>query len=215
MPKNKWMSLVAICLFGTSANFSMGEEPQAVDQVFQAGEQDLVSELNEDSPVVLQIDEYSPIQQASAASHVGGQLFQTYSGDLYKSFTAVEYKAGTDRSLGDLQLVVPLWQDTETLIFADLRGRIDDSQSKEGNWGLGWRQIQDNTWIIGAYAFYDLRKTENDNNFSQATVGLEALSVEWEARVNGYIPETKSELANSLNVAQIQNGMVVFRAGEE
>ena len=86
--------------------------------------------------------------------------------------------------------MIPLWQDGCSLLFADVRGQIDDNESMEGNWGLGLRTIRDNGWIFGGYTFYDLRHTENSNYFDQLTFGLEALSVEWDARVNGYIPET-------------------------
>ena len=235
MTKKKWMSLAAIAFLGTSLQLAIAEEPEAreeadaIDKVLQSKEQDLVSELNENSPVAqvpvapAVLSENAENRAATSVetievSHIGygnGQFYQTYDGPLYRTFTAFEGKPGTNRSLGDIQLVVPLWEESDSLIFADLRGRIDDSASSEGNWGLGWRQIQDNSWIAGAYAFYDLRRTEFDNNFSQATIGLEALSVEWEARINGYIPETKSERVSALNTAQIQNGNVVVLAGIE
>lgn len=134
---------------------------------------------------------------------------------LYSAYTAWEIKPGNERVLGDGQIMVPLWQTTESLLFADLRGQMDDQQSYEGNWGMGFRQIRNESWILGVYGYYDLRHTEFGNDFNQATFGLEALSVEWEARVNGYIPETGSKSVSSLNSAGISNGTIVVRAGEE
>tara|TARA_R110002095_G_scaffold188226_2_gene165513 strand:- start:10414 stop:13026 length:2613 start_codon:yes stop_codon:yes gene_type:complete len=134
---------------------------------------------------------------------------------LYSAYTAWEIKPGNERVLGDGQIMVPLWQTSDSLLFADLRGQMDDQSSYEGNWGLGFRQIRDDSWILGAYGFYDLRHTEYGNDFNQGTFGLEALSVEWEARVNGYIPETGTKSVSSLNGAGISNGTIVVRAGEE
>ena len=132
---------------------------------------------------------------------------------LYQPFTAWQYKPGSERVLGDGQIMLPLWQTDESLLFADIRGQMDDSQSREGNWGLGLRQIQDSGWIAGAYAFYDLRETELNNNFEQLTLGFEALAVDWEARVNGYLPESDVKAAPA--TAAIQNGTIVVMGGSE
>ena len=113
-------------------------------------------------------------------------------GQLWETYTAWEFKPGNDRVLGDGQLMVPLWQDDSSLIFVDIRGQSDDSENYEANWGLGVRTIRDDV-IWGAYGFYDLRESENNNTFHQATLGVEAMSVEWEARFNCYLPETSPE----------------------
>ena len=74
---------------------------------------------------------------------------------------------------------MPLWQTSDSLIFADIRAQMDDDEGYEGNWGLGYRTIKDNCWILGAYGFFDRRRTENQNYINQGTFGVEALSVEW------------------------------------
>ena len=101
-----------------------------------------------------------------------------------------EGKYGTERSLGEVGLFAPLWQDDDTLVFADIRGRIDSRDSSEGNFGLGLRHQVNNDWALGGYAFYDRRKTDFGNKFNQATIGVEALSENLEFRINGYIPES-------------------------
>jgi hypothetical protein len=135
--------------------------------------------------------------------------------DLYQTYTAWEFSPGDHRVLGDGQLMVPLWQTSDSLIFADVRGQMDDRDNYEGNWGLGLRQIQNDSWIAGVYGFYDLRRTGNNNNFSQATFGAEALAVDWEARINGYIPETGAKSVAGLNQAGLFNGAIVVRGGQE
>lgn len=100
-----------------------------------------------------------------------------------------EGKWGTDRSLGEFGAFMPVWQNEDTLMFADIRGRLDDQSSREGNFGLGLRHQLNQDWILGGYGFYDRRRTGNDNHYHQATIGIEALSETMEFRFNGYLPE--------------------------
>ena len=119
-----------------------------------------------------------------------------------------EGKYGTERSLGEVGLFAPLWQDDDTLFFTDIRGRIDSRDSSEGNFGLGLRHQVNNDWALGGYAFYDRRKTDFGNTFNQATIGVEALSENLEFRINGYIPESteKEAIASSTSVAGAASG---------
>lgn len=120
------------------------------------------------------------------------------------SHVEAEGKWGTDRSLGEVGLFMPLWQDENSLVFTDLRGRFDDQGSSEGNFGLGIRHKVSEQWALGGYGFYDRRKTPNDNTFSQATIGVEALAENLEFRVNGYIPEsTEKDIIGPTSVASI------------
>lgn len=104
--------------------------------------------------------------------------------------TEFQFKPGKDRILGDGRVMLPLWQQDQSLFFADLRCQTDDLGNFEGNWGLGLRTIIDDHWIAGGYAFYDRRWTDHSNTFDQLAFGIEALAVGWEARINGYLPET-------------------------
>ncbi|HEY4135686.1 MAG TPA: inverse autotransporter beta domain-containing protein [Alphaproteobacteria bacterium] len=110
------------------------------------------------------------------------------SADKWGAHLDLEGKAGTDRNLGEGDLFLPLAQTDTTLVFGDMRMRFDDQESSEGNIGLGVRHMLSSGWNLGAYGYFDRRGTENDTKFSQATLGLEALSTDWDVRVNGYIP---------------------------
>jgi len=134
---------------------------------------------------------------------------------LWNTYTEWSFKPGDNRVLGDGQLVVPIWQDCDSLIFADIRGQLDDLENYEGNWGLAYRKISDNGIIFGAYGFYDLRRTENDNSFDQATLGIEMMTTEWEVRANGYIPEDNPKLVNSLTTAELVGSTIFVQAGQE
>ena len=100
----------------------------------------------------------------------------------------LEAKPGSKRTLGEVDFFLPLHQDARTLVFANVRARMDDASSREGNLGLGVRQMQANGWNLGAYAYFDRRRTENDNYFNQTTLGLEALGRDFDLRANTYLP---------------------------
>ncbi|MDP1772553.1 MAG: inverse autotransporter beta domain-containing protein [Methylobacter sp.] len=99
-----------------------------------------------------------------------------------------EAKPGSKRTLGEADLFVPLVQDERTLVFGNLRGRMDDNSSHEGNLGLGVRRMLPKGWNLGTYGYFDRRRTDEGNYFNQATVGAEALGSDWDFRANGYIP---------------------------
>lgn len=128
----------------------------------------------------------------------------------------VEAKLGSKRRLGELGMFVPLLQNDTTLGFADLRGRGDDKGSREGNLGLGVRRMLDSGWNLGAYGYFDRRRSENDNYFSQAAFGVEALSRDWDVRINGYVPlGDRIKEVESLNTATLTGTTVTFYGGEE
>lgn len=97
-------------------------------------------------------------------------------------------KIGNKRDIGELDIFLPLAQDGTRLLFADLRGILDDQHQREGNFGLGYREMLDNGWNLGGYGFFDRRRSGTGHYFSQATLGLEALGADFDARINGYLP---------------------------
>ncbi|MCW0234876.1 MAG: inverse autotransporter beta domain-containing protein [Ferrovibrio sp.] len=128
----------------------------------------------------------------------------------------VEGKLGTKRNLGEVDAFLPLAQDGATLLFASIRTRMDDNDSAEGNFGLGVRHMLESGWNLGAYGYFDRRRTEYDNHFTQATFGIEALSIDWDARANYYAPVgRRSHQVDPLNTAEVSGTSVVFRGGEE
>lgn len=103
-------------------------------------------------------------------------------------FLDLDAKAGTKRNIGGGDLFVPMLQDNTSMVFADIRGRFDDHSDDEGNFGLGVRHMLSSDWNLGAYGYYDRRKTELGSTFGQATFGAEALSLDWDLRANVYQP---------------------------
>lgn len=134
----------------------------------------------------------------------------------WQPFLDVEGKLGSHRHLGEGDFFIPLVQDDNTLLYTDIRYRLDNKSSREGNFGLGLRHILPSEWIIGGYTYYDRRKTPYDNYFSQITAGLEALSVDWDFRANVYIPTgTKSHLEESYSSVAFTDAGIMYAQGEE
>jgi Protein of unknown function (DUF3442). len=128
----------------------------------------------------------------------------------------LEGKAGTDRHLGEADLFLPVLQDADTLLFANVRTRLDDEGGREGNFGLGLRHMLDSGWNLGTYGSFDRRRSDLDNYFNQVTVGAEALGPDWDLRANAYLPVgTKRYQEDSLNTAEFSGASVIFRGGEE
>ena len=134
----------------------------------------------------------------------------------WEPFLDVEGKLGSQRHLGEANFFIPLVQDEDTLLYTDIRYRLDNESSREGNFGLGLRHILPSEWIIGGYTYYDRRKTPYDNYFSQITAGLEVLSVDWDFRANVYIPiGTTSHLEDSLSSVDFSGTSIMYSQGEE
>lgn len=127
-----------------------------------------------------------------------------------------EGKAGTDRNLGETDLFIPLSQDDTTLFFTNLRARMDDNDSREGNFGLGVRHMLDSGWNLGGITYFDRRQSPMGNMFNQLTFGAEALSMDWDLRANAYVPVGRtSHDEDSLSTATVSGTSIIFRGGEE
>lgn len=104
------------------------------------------------------------------------------------TFLDIEGKVGIRRNLGEATLFVPLWQDESTMLFGDVRFKMDDQNSHEGNFGLGVRRMMADGWNAGLYGFFDRRHSPNDNMFNQFTFGAEVLGTNFDLRANTYWP---------------------------
>jgi hypothetical protein len=94
------------------------------------------------------------------------------------------------RSLGQVDLFMPLTQGPDDLLFVNLRGHVDEQGGGEYNLGVGYRHQVDD-WIYGVHGYFDRRITDQNNVYQQGAVGLEAMSLNWDLRFNVYLPEDK------------------------
>lgn len=106
----------------------------------------------------------------------------------WTAFIDIDGKLGTQRHIGELDAFIPLWQNENTLLFGNLRFRADNQDSLEGNFGLALRHMLFADWNVGAYGYFDRRKSPRGNAFSQVTLGAELLGRDFDFRFNGYIP---------------------------
>ncbi|MFG0333234.1 MAG: inverse autotransporter beta domain-containing protein, partial [Maioricimonas sp. JB049] len=133
----------------------------------------------------------------------------------WNPYVAGTVDGGTERVLGRAELMVPLFQNGYELIFADVRGQFDDRENSEANFGLAKRTFGGPDWIYGGYVFYDRKHTVHNNDFNQISLGIEAMSIRWEARANGYIPLSGSKAAPGATTFDVVGGNVVMQAGRE
>lgn len=160
--------------------------------------------------------------KAYAQSHEAVQAVENYcrhaSAPVYDGYVEGRITPGNVRTLGDFKLFVPLWQaNGRSLLFADLRGQMDDSSNYEGNWGAGFRHLTDNDWVLGSYGFYDSRWSYTGHQYNQMTLGIEAMSVDHELRMNGYLPDTntKSIAGAAPSVELIGNQLVLITPNQQ
>ena len=131
-------------------------------------------------------------------------------------FIDLEGKAGSERSLGEIDVFIPLAQDDDTLFFSDLRLRGDTDSGNEGNFGLGVRHMLEDGWNLGGYAYFDHRRSPHDNTFNQVTLGAELLGRDWDFRVNAYQPVgDRSRDVDGLTSGGLSGSSIVIRQGTE
>ena len=110
---------------------------------------------------------------------------------------------------------VPFVTGDGTVVFAD--GWLDyaDSDDFSLSLGGGLRQ-QVGEWVLGGNAYFDFLHSDRGFTYGQLSAGLEALSDQWEFRVNGYAPtgDTSNEV-DDLSTFGISGGDFVFNQGYE
>ena len=152
---------------------------------------------------------------AAAQIELGEALNADGESGLFQPFADIAGRAGDGPEGGEASLFVPLFQTNQQLLFADIRGKLFDNSSSEGNWGVGYRSLIDDDWILGGWGFFDLRETTSGNNFLQGVLGLEALTYEWDFRVNGYLAEGGAQATNSGANAVLAGNQILVVGGFE
>ncbi|MEM1140313.1 MAG: right-handed parallel beta-helix repeat-containing protein [Pseudomonadota bacterium] len=123
------------------------------------------------------------------------------------------------RTVGELDLLSPVAQNQDTLLFVNVRGDLTSEESEGASFGLGARRMvtegRMTGYNLGAYAFYDVRSTEINNDFDQVGIGLEALGPNFDFRVNGYLPIDDEERAPDETGLVIEDGLMQIIQGAE
>lgn len=96
--------------------------------------------------------------------------------ELLQPRAEVNVRAGTERSILMTEFWAPLAQQSDRVLYGDLRLIGDNDENKEASLVFGYRQINPKfNSVLGASAWIDPRRTERGNNFHQITLGVESL----------------------------------------
>lgn len=137
-----------------------------------------------------------------------------------KARLSLEAQTGT-RNMGTLDAMLPFLGNDDFIVYADLMAKGTTDNTFEGNLGLGFRRVNDaETGIFGLYAFYDVLKSVNNNQFTQVTVGAEHLGLVWDFRANAYLPVGKTKYVKNVysgGRADIVNNNIIqyYKTSEE
>ena len=123
--------------------------------------------------------------------------------------------ADDDHSRALIELWAPLMQGPSALLFFDGRFQFIEQSTQEGNAQFGLRKMTPSGWNLGAWISGDVRETSVDNTFWQVAGGLEALSVKWDLRVNGYLPVTDPKVSPELAQVKLKGNSIFMIGGEE
>ena len=92
------------------------------------------------------------------------------------------------------ELFLPLYQRPTQILYADVRAIDKSGPSIEGNFGLGYRWLEDSKQrMYGLYSFYDIKRSNSRHCFNQLMLGGEVWLSSWFIGLNGYLPVGKSK----------------------
>ncbi|MDR3477444.1 MAG: inverse autotransporter beta domain-containing protein [Gammaproteobacteria bacterium] len=103
----------------------------------------------------------------------------------------------TEGAIGDAEGLFPVYGNTDRMLFADFSAAYDNHQASMVSPGVGARMIHNNN-ILGAYVFGDVDQTRSHANFVVFNPGIEWISPQWDAHINGYFPQTHRRQVKNL-----------------
>jgi parallel beta-helix repeat protein len=120
---------------------------------------------------------------------------------LWNGWVEGEGDFGNRRSIGRVASLLPFYETGDSTSFVYLRGLWDSGDAREGNIGLGHRQLC-GCAVLGGYFFYDARTSAQRHTHQQLTVGVEGYTTCFEARLNGYIPISGDQELHNTGLAK-------------
>ena len=130
----------------------------------------------------------------------------------WQPYSSIGGSAGSGMESGKLDFFVPLFQNLDSLAFLNLGVGTETKANVLYNLGLGYRTKIDGDWIVGGYLGHDGTQLKDDNTFGQTTLGAEAMSADWDARINAYLADNQKKpvpgqyglYINGTNIAILQ-----------
>lgn len=120
---------------------------------------------------------------------------------------------GTSR--GETSVFVPITGGPRSLLFGQATAKFFQDDAREGNIAVGYRRMSTSRFNFGAWLGADVRYTEIGNRFWQMSGGFEALSHNFDARLNWYGPTTSPQAGAAGFTALQFTGTQLFMVGSE
>lgn len=112
----------------------------------------------------------------------------------FKPRLETNWRYGTARSILMAEAWVPLAQESDRVLYADLRLMGDDGDNREWNAGIGYRALSPaGDAVMGVHGWLDRRRSSRGSVFYQGTAGFEYLTDDLDIRLNAYIPAPQKE----------------------
>ena len=125
------------------------------------------------------------------------------------------YLGGSGSERGEAALFLPLMQSDESLVFTDVRGKLFEDQVSEINAAVGFRHMLPAGWNLGVWAGGDHRHSSEKNTFWAASGGVEALSEQFDVRINGYWALTDPKRSPGTTQARIEGSQIYIEGASE
>ncbi|ABS62213.1 Parallel beta-helix repeat [Parvibaculum lavamentivorans DS-1] len=121
----------------------------------------------------------------------------------------------TERDRGEATAFMPLFQSGESLLFADVKGKLFSEGVTEGNFALGYRRMTAWDVNLGLWGGYDIRESVSGNTFDQAAFGIEALAADYDFRLNGFVPLADGKAAPGMARVELSGSQILLTGGRE
>lgn len=119
-------------------------------------------------------------------------------GGLWQPQVRAIVGANNDGATAALEGFVPLKQTAESVLFLDVRAKHDFEDGFGQDFGIGIRRIVNPDLMLGGYAYINTQR-QDGHQFTGATLGLEAITSNFDAHVNLFLPISGDRAEQSTN----------------
>jgi len=130
-------------------------------------------------------------------------------GGLWQPQVRAIIGANNDGATAALEGFVPLKQTAESVLFLDVRAKHDFEDGFGQDFGIGIRRIVNPDLMLGGYAYINTQR-QDGHQFTGATLGLEAITSNFDAHVNVFLPISgdRAEQSTSSSLSMVGNQLL-------
>ncbi|UVK56045.1 hypothetical protein DBIPINDM_002621 [Mesorhizobium sp. AR02] len=118
---------------------------------------------------------------------------------------------GADNNGGNAALegFIPIKQTAESVLFLDVRAKHDFKDASGQDIGLGIRRIVNPDLMLGGYAYINV-ENYNSTQFTAGTLGVEAITPNFDAHVNVFVPikGDSTDHSTSSTLSMVSNQLI-------